>query len=100
MEIVLLDNPFATESDQVRAQVLWQSQPYPNAQITIFHKPPGGSAQRKTVRTDEAGIGVIPLNPGDRYLLNSVYAVPVDNATKSGPLWTTHWASVTFQAGS
>ena len=99
MEIVLLDRPFAADRSEVRAQVLWQGQPYPDAQITIFHKAPEGGAARHTVRTDADGIGRIPLVPGERYLLNAVYAEPVDDAGRSGPLWITHWASITFQSG-
>jgi hypothetical protein len=99
LEIILLDNPYTPQRNRIRAQVLWQGEPYGNAQLTIFRKPPDGDTIRETVRTGEDGIGLVPLEPGQRYLLNAVYAVPADKKKKLAPVWYTHWASITFASG-
>lgn len=97
-ELVALQNPFVESVAEMEVQLLWQGEPVPDRQVSIFRKPdsgsPAGDPTRSLVATDAGGKAIIPLSDGGFYLLNAVHMEPV-----SGPgsvVWQSHWASLTF----
>lgn len=97
-EIVLQQDPYTHQGPTFRAGVLWQGNPQPGTQLTVFRKDPAGNTTREVVPTDASGEAVFARHPGHRYLLNAVHALPVEEPVRNGPVWLTHWASTTFLA--
>lgn len=96
-EIVALKNPFLLKLDgnenQLPVQVWWQDKPFANGLLTIFEKS-GDNVVKSQIRSDQNGKVNVPLKPGRQYLLNMVTMTPLDK--KTGAVWKSHWASLTF----
>lgn len=97
-EIVLQENPYTSADTPFSARVLWEGNPQTDVQLTIFRKTPEGETVREIAMTNQDGVATFARHAGHRYLLNSVHALPVEKPVRNGPVWLTHWASVTFEA--
>ncbi len=95
-EIVLLNNPYMTSSDSVDVEVMWNSEPYPDAQLAVFQKSAEGVVVRTDYLTDKFGKTSVPIVAGHQYLLNTVY-MELRNEETDEALWNSHWASITFE---
>ena len=89
-EIVAQANPY-TGRKTLPVIVLWQGNPMPGVQLSIFQND--GAPKRSVVTTDNEGRAVVPLVAGSRYLLNSVHIEPV---TGESHQWASTWASLSF----
>ena len=95
-ELVVESNPYTDRDSDVVAQLLWQGNPFPHAQVNVFRRH-AGRVSRTHVITDTAGRVSIPRfgAPGV-YLLNAVHMVePPPN--DAGVVWKSLWASTTFE---
>lgn len=91
-ELVALENPYAAQ-DILPVELLWQGQPEPNTQISVFRKQ-HGNVERMLISTDNRGRADIPLDKaGGQYLLNTVH---LEELSGDGPFWRSSWASMTF----
>lgn len=97
-EIVLKENPYTRGDIPFSASVLWEGKPQEDVQLTIFRKNPEGETVREISMTNQDGVATFARHAGHRYLLNSVHALPVEKPVRNGPVWLTHWASITFEA--
>ncbi|WP_102107551.1 DUF4198 domain-containing protein [Oceaniglobus roseus] len=100
-EIVALKNPYTDDlSSGLPVRVLYQDAPRKDVQVEIFAKAPDGSVTTTTTRTDDKGEATIPVTPGDTYLLDAVVMrePSAELAAKTGALWESLWASLTFRA--
>ena len=98
LELVVLGNPYVAGQDAIDVHLTWQGAPQPDVQVSVFRRPPGGTAPGDVVRslltTDAGGRVRVPVAEDGVYLLNAVRMDPV-----SGPgsvVWQSHWASLTF----
>lgn len=97
-EIVLLDNPFTTEGDTLRAKVIYREMERVGAQIEVFEKDASGTVTVFTTRTDDTGVATIPVKSGHSYLLDSVVMrePAPERAAQFNAQWESLWASLTF----
>ena len=97
-EIVLLDNPFTTEGDTLRAKVIYREMDRIGAQIEVFEKDASGTVTVFTTRTDDTGVATIPVKSGHSYLLDAVVMrqPAPDRAEAFNAQWESLWASLTF----
>lgn len=98
-EIVALTNPYTDDlSRGMRVQLFYRSDARPNAQIEVFRKAPGGKVTVTTVRTDKAGVAVVPVLAGHAYMLDAVVLREPDPrlTEQIGAVWETLWANLTF----
>ncbi|MEO0618891.1 MAG: DUF4198 domain-containing protein [Pseudomonadota bacterium] len=98
-EIVALDNPYALTGNSMRVAVTYQRKPRAHARLTVFARNGDGDVSVSTVKTDAAGLAVVPVSPGSTYLLDAVVLRAPDAALakSSRAVWETLWASLTFQ---
>lgn len=107
-EIIALDNPYTDDvSDGMRVQVNYRGEPRPDVQVEIYTRPAGeGNASTNvmvnTVRTDEAGLAMIPVMAGHEYMLDAVVLrePPAERAAINDAVWDTLWANLTFSVPS
>ncbi len=98
-EIVALSNPYTDDlSRGMRVQLFYRNEVRHNAQIEVFRKAPGGKVTVTTVRTDKAGVAVVPVIAGHAYMLDAVVVREPDArlAEQTGAVWETLWANLTF----
>ena len=104
VEIVVEGNPYALPvPDEVRLRVLVDGAPVEGALVNVFIKPerglgPGGEVAVEKLRTDAGGRVTLPIEPGLRYLANTVdmrEASPELEAD-TGAVWESRWGSTTF----
>ena len=93
LEIVASFNPYRLKTKQAKLQLLWKGIGIEAIQVRVFHQ------QLKTSETEyitnQKGEVTVDLkNPGN-YLFNAVHMT--DGAFNRGELWTSYWASLTFQ---
>lgn len=52
--------------------------------------------------TDETGLAFIPIIGGDIYMINAVHMIipSDDDIERTGAVWHSLWASMTFEAGA
>ncbi|WP_323782867.1 DUF4198 domain-containing protein [Leisingera sp.] len=94
-EIVALANPYTDDlSSGLPVQLLYQGKPRPQAQVEIFAKAPDGSISISTMPTDARGEAVIPVTPGQSYLLDAVVLRPAREGQDY--VWESLWAALTF----
>ncbi len=97
-EIVALENPYTGDmGDGFDIQALYQEEPLRNVQIEVFRKAPDNSVEITLERTDDEGRATIPVEPGNRYMLDTVVLRPLDVAEDGDPSWETLWANLTFE---
>ncbi len=96
-ELIALSNPYTDDlSGGLPVQLLYLGTPRADAQIEVFEKDVD-SVKVFTIRTDDTGVGVIPVKPGKRYLLDAVVlrGTGVDSPSE-GAVWETLWAGLSF----
>lgn len=98
VEIVALENPYtANMSDGLDIQALYQGAPLDDVQIEVFRKTPDGTVTITKERTDADGVATISVEPGARYMLDTVVLRPLDVVEDRDPSWETLWANLTFE---
>ncbi len=98
-ELVALANPYTDAlANGLPVQLFYQNTPRVDAQIEIFEKNPDGEVYISTVRTDGEGIAMIPVLPGNTYMLDADVLREPDQelAAKTGAVWESLWANLTF----
>ncbi|MEL6171659.1 MAG: DUF4198 domain-containing protein [Pseudomonadota bacterium] len=96
-EIIAEANPYADAISQMPVRVLLAGKPRVNAQVMLFDKTQDGSVAVTQLRTDDEGRVQFPVEPGHAYLVDAVAAAALaNNDVEAGPVWITHWASLTF----
>lgn len=108
IEFVALQNPYDLllpedgSAANLQAQLLYQGQARPLAQVELFERSTEDSkearVQRHLFTTDVQGMVHIPVRSGRRYLLNSVvlrpYTAPIGQTPEA--VWESLWASMVF----
>jgi len=95
-EMVALNNPYLGRAVSIEIELVWNSKPYANGQITVFRKPKTGDAVTLSFNTDSLGRAIIPIEAGHQYLLNAVHMLATPE-NKDASIWQSHWASLTFE---
>ena len=97
-EIVALENPYTGDmADGFDIRALYQGEPLSDVQVEVFTKASDGQVTITTVRTDADGQATVPVEPGHRYMLDTVYLRPLEVAEETDPAWETLWANLTFE---
>ena len=97
-EIVALENPYTDDmSDGLDIRAEYQGDPLKNVQIEVFRKASDGTVTITLERTDEQGQATIPIEPGARYMLDTVVLRPLEVVEARDPPWETLWANLTFE---
>lgn len=98
IEFVMLTNPYVDQSDTVQVRLLYQGSPRPDAQIELFTKAPDGTVTIELYKTDNDGVGTLPVKPGYRYLADNVVLrePSAELAAEKDAVWETVWASLTW----
>ncbi len=97
-EFIALENPYTGDmTDGFDIRALYQGQPLKNVQIEVFQKAPDGTVTITYQRTDGAGESTIPVEPGNRYMLDTVTLRPLEVTEDGDPAWETLWANLTFE---
>lgn len=93
-ELVALENPYTDNmSDGIDVRLMYQGAPRADAQIEVFAKATDGTVAVSTVRTDETGVATVPVQPGQRYMLDSVV---LRQPVEGDAAWESLWANLTF----
>jgi len=102
-ELVAMANPYTDDiTSGLPVSVLFQGQALPNTQIHIFYQPdPDANVIKSAVVADEAGLATIPNFGDGEYMINAVHMVipPAADTERTGIVWHSLWASMTFQFG-
>lgn len=98
-EIVALTNPYVDETAAgFTVQVFYRNDVRANTQVEVFEKGPDGRVEISLHQTNAEGIATFPVRPGYRYMADAVVLrQPSDAlAERSGAVWETLWANLTF----
>lgn len=101
-EWVLETNPY-TDKGVIKAQLLWQGKPALDMHVNIFNKPKHDSLNseliKTSLRTDVEGRIEIPRGKGGLFLISSVKMIESkeDVANKTGAVWESIWASLSYK---
>ncbi|MCF6305816.1 MAG: DUF4198 domain-containing protein [Rhodobacteraceae bacterium] len=102
-ELVAGANPYTDDiSDGLPITVLFQGEPLPNTLIHVFYRAePGAEAVKSAVFAGETAQTTIPNYGNGEYMVNAVYmVVPFpEDVERTGVVWHSLWASLTFQFG-
>ena len=94
-EFVALLNPYTDALDAgLPVRLLYQGAPREDAQVEIFDRAPDGAVAISTLRTDDTGTALIPVQPGHEYLLDAVVLRPAPDSAPE--VWQSLWAGLTF----
>lgn len=97
-EIVALENPYTGRmSDGLDIRALYQGKALADAQIEVFRKARDGSVVVSFERTNSAGKATIPVEPGHRYMLDTVVLRPLQVQNDRDASWESLWANLTFE---
>jgi hypothetical protein len=98
-EIVARANPYTDDlSGGLPIDVYLEGAPRIDVQVEIFARYGPEDVRVSTVRTDETGRAIIPVEPGVEYLLDAVVMLPLAaKDTVNDPVWESLWASLTFK---
>ena len=95
-----LTNPYLISSSaEFSVQLLFNSEPQKNRQITIFERDVANRVNILTTLTDSNGVGKFEVTKGHDYLVDNVILELKDNP-KSNIFWTSYWAALTFRASN
>ncbi len=102
-ELVAGANPYTDDtSNGLPVTVLFEGNPLPDTLIHVFYRAnPDSEVVKSAVLADATGQAVIPDFGDGEYMVNAVYMVvpfPQDVA-RTGVVWHSLWASLTFQFG-
>lgn len=98
-EIVALTNPYTDDlSAGFQVQVFYRNDVRPNTQVEVFKKAPDGIVEITLYRTNDDGIATFPVEPGYAYMADAVVLREPSAALaeRSGAVWETLWANLTF----
>lgn len=98
-EIVAMTNPYVDDlTDGMRFQLWFENAPRANAQFEVYDKDPDGTVTQTFYRTDAQGIVMVPAKAGHTYMADAVVMrePAADLAAKTGALWETLWANMTW----
>ena len=98
-EIVALTNPYTDYvSDGFAVQVYYRNDLRANTQVEVFEKASNGDVTISLYRTDDQGIAVFPVAPGHAYMVDAVVLrePSAQLAERTGAVWETLWANLTF----
>lgn len=98
-EIVAGLNPYTDDvSGGLPVTVLYRGAPRPDAQLEVFAKAPDGSVDITLLRTDMEGRVIVPVKPGNRYMLDAVVLrePAAELAEAENAVWESLWANLTF----
>jgi 5-hydroxyisourate hydrolase-like protein (transthyretin family) len=84
-------------SDGIDVRVLYQGKPLPDVQVEVYKKAPDGTVTVTTEHTNTDGVASVPVEPGNRYMLDSVYLRALDVVDEKDPAWESLWANLTFE---
>ncbi|QPH53190.1 DUF4198 domain-containing protein [Pontivivens ytuae] len=93
-EIVASGQPWTVEPTTLT--LFDQGSPLADARINLFHRDPSGIVTLHPLTTNANGKADIPLNTPGLYLANAVIMESLPVAPDDGPVWRSHWASVTW----
>lgn len=99
-ELVAGANPYTEDlSGGMPVSLLYEGSPRANAQIEVFEKDAAGEVRIFTVKTDAEGRAVVPVSPGNRYMLDAVVLrEPAPTiASELNAVWESLWANLTFE---
>ena len=99
-ELVAEINPYSDAAkDGVRVRLYYEGEPYPGADVQIFHRPGDGEEVVKDhVTTDATGRAVIPAFDGGPFLINAtMIREPRAEGAAKGAMWESLWASMTYE---
>lgn len=100
LELIALKNPYVDDvSGGLPVRIIWQKVGIPDIQVDVFQRPANGGEVIKThVLTDENGIANVPIIAGDIYMINAVHMIipATDDIDRTGAVWHSLWASLTF----
>ena len=98
-EIVALTNPYTDDvADGFSVQVYYRNDLRTDTQVEVFEKAPDGTVAISLYRTDDQGIAIFPVQAGHTYMVDAVVLrEPSDDlAERTGAVWETLWANLTF----
>ncbi len=102
-ELVANANPYTDDvSNGLPITVLFQGNPLPKTLIHVFYRAePDGNVVKSAVVANETGQAVIPNFGDGEYMVNAVQMVipPAADMERTGIVWHSLWASMTFQFG-
>lgn len=103
-EIVALANPYTDDvSEGLPVRVLLDGAARADVQVELYDQPSaeGAAVVVTKFRTDAEGRVTVPVTPGHSYMVDSVVLEDTGNDDpKAGPVWHSHWASLTFAVPS
>jgi len=100
LEWVVETNPYTTDKAFIRAQLLWQGNPFKQAYVGVFNRVANEpELQKLSLTTDDEGKVKIPVGKGGQFLINAVRMIePKQEVIKeTGAVWESLWASVTYE---
>lgn len=96
-ELVALANPYVDDvRDGLPVQLWLGDTPRANEQVELFEEAPDATITITLHRTDDAGIAMLPVQPGYRYMADAVALEAIDPVAERDPEWLTYWANLTF----
>ncbi|MCK0094499.1 DUF4198 domain-containing protein [Yoonia sp. F2084L] len=98
-EIVALTNPYTDDvSGGFSVQVYYRNDVRADTQVEVFEKAPNGLVAISLHRTNSDGIATFPVRPGYRYMADAVVLREPSAALaeRTGAVWETLWANLTF----
>lgn len=93
LELVAEQNPYTPGLESVDFQLLRQGAPVAGRQVALFRYD--GEVRRHLFFTDDDGRINVTIQGGGSFLLNATDLQPV-HPTDTGPVWESHWATLTF----
>ena len=92
-EFIALANPYTDDvSGGLPVRLLLHGEPRADAQIEIFAKGADGAVTRSVIHSDAQGEALIPVTPGNSYLLDAVAIQPAPAEGRA--VWETFWATL------
>jgi len=97
-EWVLETNPYTTDTNKIKARLLWQGKPHANADISVFNRR-GDELIKTHLVTNKEGRIEIPRAKGGKFMLNAVKMLEASEEInkETGAVWDSRWASMTYE---
>lgn len=97
IELVALANPYTADlAGGLAVQAFLGDTVLSGVQIELFEKTPTDDVNITLHRTDSDGVAVLPVRPGNRYLVDTVHLREAPEDSAADVVWDTLWASLTF----
>lgn len=97
-EWVVETNPYTSNDNVIKAQLLWKGKPHPEAHVSVFNKLNGKIIKSELI-TDSEGRVEIPKAKGGQFLINAVRMMVAPDKMKAekNAVWESRWASITYE---